>query len=274
MGKRAASIIIGALVLVGILVIAWKFGHSSAPSQTAFNNTPIATPTTPPASPTTTSPQTPPTPPGTVPPPCGDGSLAQYAGTMCSLTAPLAPYNVVIYKWPSVADIYSCVSNPASICANPAMSVNNVEITPDPHPTNNSTLLVGHFDFPGCPTLNDGPDTLTHPTLCVTAGQSVTVTINGSVVSGAYVNADWPHDQFQTGNGSVQETLLIETSPPATSVTGCNQSPCQDVDSKDIEFPDTSFPFVVTFQLNGNQGTAGVYSLGIHPTVPKASGPN
>ncbi len=201
-----------------------------------------------------------PTPPlGVLPsvPACVNGTVASYLGTSC--TQPAGQ----VYHWSS----YTCTSTPASICTNLGANGANLQMEMDPN--GNNTILVGRTALWN-----------------VTAGQSVDVVIGGTIY-GANTNQNWPHFNGlngQSGDGTeenittvgcggncldarngVSDILCSSGSPPANC---SNQNTIAAYSAYYAHFNPASSanPYTLTIEikLNGNSGTATLFSVGTH----------
>jgi hypothetical protein len=198
---------------------------------------------------------------------CANGTVASYIGTSCSQGS-------TVYSWTS----YTCTSTPLSICSALGTNGSNLQMTQDPKGP--YTLLVGRTSLWN-----------------VTAGQSVDVVISGTVY-GAGSNGNWPHFnptvstplRGQTGDGTeenittvncatsaacldansgVSDILCSATSPVANCI---EQSTIAPYGAYKATFnpASASSPYGLTIEikLNGNSGTATLYSVGTHLIPP------
>lgn len=190
-------------------------------------------------------------------PACVNGTVAGYLGTSCSQPAGQ------VYHWSS----YACTSTPASICTNLGSNGANLQMEMDPN--GNNTILVGRTSLWN-----------------VTAGQSVDVVIGGTIYGGNS-NQNWPHFNGlngQTGDGTEENIttvgcggncldarngvsdILCSAGGPAANCT--NQSTIAPYSAYYAHFnPATSanpYPLTIEIKLNGNSGTATLFSVGTH----------
>lgn len=231
-----------ALATLGLAVIAFMAGCGGGGSSA-----PPATPTIIPSSPAAA---------------CVTGTVASYLGTSCSEGG-------TGYHWSS----YTCTSTPSSICT--ALGTNGSNIQMGLDPKGPYTLLVGRTSKWN-----------------VTAGQSVDVVISGTVY-GAKRNANWPHfngGRGQTGNGTeenittvacitsaacldshngVSDVLCSDTSPAANCTDQSTIGPYGPAEAT-FNPASASAPYGLTIEikLNGNSGTASLYSVGTHLIPP------
>lgn len=197
---------------------------------------------------------------------CANGTVASYLNTSCSEGA-------TIYQWQS----YTCNSTPSSICTALGTNGSNVNIQLDPKGP--YTLLMGRT-------------TLWN----VTAGQSVDVVISGTVY-GSMSNGNWPHFNGlngQTGDGTeenittvgcaasgncldanngVSDILCSAGGPPANCTDQSTIGPYSKGRATFNAAPSTD-PYTLTIEikLNGNSGTATLYSVGTHLIPAGVSG--
>lgn len=190
-------------------------------------------------------------------PACVNGTVASYLGTSCSQPAGQ------VYRWSS----YACTSTPASICTNLGTNGANLQMEMDPN--GNNTILVGRT------ALWD-----------VTAGQSVDVVIDGTIY-GANTNQNWPHFNNlngQSGDGTEENIttvgcggncldarngvsdILCSSGSPQANCT--NQSTIAPYSAYSAHFnpatPTSPYPLTIEIKLNGNGGTATLFSVGTH----------
>jgi hypothetical protein len=195
--------------------------------------------------------------------PCAKGTVASY------LVEGSCSQGVTVYHWLS----YSCTSTPASICAGLGTNGSRVQIAMDPKGP--YTLLVGDTSLWN-----------------VAAGQSVDVVIQGTVY-GATGNGSWPHFSLpnkqtgppgQTGDGTeenittvacgshctdtnhgVSDILCSATSPPANCTEQQTIDPYMHYEAAFAAAPSSSpYGLTIEVKLNGNHGTAALYSVGTH----------
>jgi len=189
---------------------------------------------------------------------CVTGTVASYIGTTCS-------QGNTVYNWLS----YSCTSTPSSICFSLGSNGSNIQIALDPQGP--YTLLVGRT-----------------AAWRVTAGQSVDVVISGTVY-GARSNGNWPHFKGfpgQTGDGTEESTTRVNcatsagcldahqgvsdilcsaTSPVANCTEQPTIAPYTRYRANFNAAPSTApYGLSIEVKLNGNSGTASLYSLGTH----------
>jgi hypothetical protein len=195
---------------------------------------------------------------------CVDGTVATYVGTSCSQE------DATVYKWTG----YSCNSTPPSICANLGTNGANIQMKMDTSsPAAANTILVGQTALWN-----------------VTAGQSVDVVITGTVY-GAKSSLNWPHFNGlagQTGDGTeenittvtcgssclnakegVSDILCSSSSPIANCTDEHTIDPYEPYQATFT--PATSanpYPMTIEIKLNGNSGSATLFSVGTHLTPP------
>jgi len=192
--------------------------------------------------------------------PCTGGTVASYIGTSCSEVG-----GSVVYQWVS----YSCTSVPAAICAALGTNGSNLRIDLDPNGPN--TLLIGRTSLWN-----------------VTAGQSMDVVIRGTVY-GAATSGNWPHfDSLsgQSGDGTEENITTVGCAASGNCLDAKNgmsdilcsaagpPANCTDQTSIGPYFayratfnPATAAnPYALTIEikLDGNAGTATLYSIGTH----------